>query len=413
MTGPCCSLCTGPQTGRGGRRTRTGTLLTPPLNTWYGVTTGYDGRVTALHLDNNNLTGSIPALNSLTRLLYLDLSNNTLSGSIPPLPALIHLDLSANDLSGSVPDISMELPFLQFLDLSHNRFRVLLRLTSPYCLALANFTHFDLSHNQLTGPVPASLGRLGDLTHLDFSHNRLSGPLPGELGGTIDFRCINAAEEEENREVRLEDLTWLDLSNNQLTGPIPPSLGGLSNLTHLDLSHNALIRPIPPTLGGLSNLQTLDLSGNTLSGSIPVSLDSLSILQVLDLSNNTLSGTIPAEVGSLRNLSRLLLGGNTFSGPLPDQLGALSNLVTLTLDSDTGPVPDGRTGGVVEAIGRHPAPMLGRGRADGDRAVLQALYWATNGGRMDDEHELGHTRPPQHMVWRDHRQRRAGDCSAS
>ena len=332
--------------------------------------------LTHLDLSANKLTGRIPALDSLPELLYLNLSNNALSGSLPALPELNHLDLSDNALSGSVPDISMELPSLQFLDLSHNRFRGLLRLGS-LCSALSNFTHFDLSHNQLTGSVPASLVRLEDLTHLDFSHNRFSGPLPVELGGTVNFTCIDinadGEEEEEDRQAQLDDLTWLDLSNNALSGPIPPSLGGLSNLTHLDLSHNALIRPIPPTLGELSNLQTLDLSDNTLSGSIPVSLDnSLSILQVLDLSHNTLSGTIPAEVGSLRNLSRLLLDGNTFSGPLPDEWDALSNLVTLEIDSDTGLC---QTAALAEWLRRFDItlPSCGAGGSTPDTARLLRL----------------------------------------
>ena len=222
--------------------------------------------LTHLDLSANNLTGSIPALDSLITLLYLDLSNNALSGSIPALPALTHLDLSANDLSGSVPGIGRALPFLQFLDLSHNRFRGLLRLGLHWCPALLNLTHFDLSHNQLTGPVPASLGRLADLTHLDFSHNRFSGPLPVELGGTTNFTCDNDPElggDEVDETRQLDDLTWLDLSNNALTGPVPASLGGLADLTHLDLSNNQLSGPIHPNLGRLGNLGVLTLDSDT------------------------------------------------------------------------------------------------------------------------------------------------------
>ncbi len=219
--------------------------------------------LTHLDLSANNLTGRIPDLDSLTTLLYLDLSNNALSGSLPALPALNHLDLSENDLSGSVPDISRVLPFLQFLDLSHNRFRGLLRLGLSHCRALLNLTHFDLSHNQLTGPVPASLGRLSDLTHLDFSHNRFSGPLPVELGGTINFTCINDEGEIVGEERQLDDLTWLDLSHNQLTGPVPASLGGLEDLTHLDLSNNQLSGPLHPSLGSLGNLGVLTLDSDT------------------------------------------------------------------------------------------------------------------------------------------------------
>jgi len=227
--------------------------------------------LTHLDLGDNRLSGPIPDLIDYTNpddpiglvdLLYLDLSNNALSGPIPALPALIHLDLSENDLSGSVPDISMVLPSLQFLDLSHNRFRGLLRLGPRFCRALRDLTHFDLSHNQLTGPVPASLVRLTDLTHLDFSHNRFSGPLPVELGGMLVFTCENTDGEEVDEERQLDDLTRLDLSHNQLTGPIPSALGGLSTLTALDLSHNQLSGPLHPALGDLT-LSVLTLDSDT------------------------------------------------------------------------------------------------------------------------------------------------------
>ncbi len=220
---------------------------------------------THLDLGDNRLSGPIPALSSLIHLLYLDLSNNALSGSIPALPALNHLDLSENDLSGSVPDISIVLPSLQFLDLSHNRFRGLLRLRPSFCTALVELTHFDLSHNQLTGPVPVSLGLLTDLTYLDLSHNRFSGSLPVELGGMVMFTCPpdpNEPEEVVDEERQLDDLTWLDLSHNQLIGPIPPALGGLSSLTSLDLSNNNLSGPLHPNLGGL-NLGVLTLDSDT------------------------------------------------------------------------------------------------------------------------------------------------------
>ena len=71
-------------------------------------------------------------------------------------------------------------------------------------------------------------------------------------------------------------------------------------------------------------------------------------------------------------------------------------------------MPDGGTGGVVEAIGRHPSLMWGRGAGepgDGgagepevDRDVLLALYRATNGREWTNEVEgdtiLGHIPPP-------------------
>ena len=79
-----------------------------PLGEWYGVTTNDDGRVTTLYINDNALSGEIPAeLGSLSNLTALSLRNNELSGEIPPelgsLSNLIELVLGDNDLSGCVP----------------------------------------------------------------------------------------------------------------------------------------------------------------------------------------------------------------------------------------------------------------------------------------------------------------------
>ena len=55
-----------------------------PLDQWYGVSTDVGGRVIELNLDNNGLSGTIPAgLGKLTNLLTLYVSRNRLSGKLP------------------------------------------------------------------------------------------------------------------------------------------------------------------------------------------------------------------------------------------------------------------------------------------------------------------------------------------
>ena len=78
----------------------------PPRDPETGRPVG-DGRVSALRLRGNNLTGSIPAsLGSLSSLGSLDLRGNSLT-SIPPelgaLTNLMHLRLSRNNLTGPLP----------------------------------------------------------------------------------------------------------------------------------------------------------------------------------------------------------------------------------------------------------------------------------------------------------------------
>ncbi len=60
-------------------------LTEAPLGDWHGVETDSAGRVVALSLHRNNLTGSIPSeLGDLADLTILSIGSNNLSGSIPP-----------------------------------------------------------------------------------------------------------------------------------------------------------------------------------------------------------------------------------------------------------------------------------------------------------------------------------------
>ena len=83
-------------------------LSDAPLGEWDGVTADDDGRVTALRLYSNSLSGEIPAeLGGLSNLRSLDLYSNGLIGEIPAelgsLSNLRDLYLDDNALSGCVP----------------------------------------------------------------------------------------------------------------------------------------------------------------------------------------------------------------------------------------------------------------------------------------------------------------------
>ena len=77
----------------------------------------------------------------------------------------------------------------------------------------------------------------GRVSELDLSHNELSGEIPAELGN-------------------LTILKWLYLDYNQLTGEIPAELTNLTNLEELFLRNNQLIGCIP---GGLRDVPRNDL----------------------------------------------------------------------------------------------------------------------------------------------------------
>ena len=309
----------------------------PSLADWYGVDVDSIGRVLSLRLPTNNLTGRIPPeVGDLAHLEELDLSGNEIGGAIPPevgeLANLKDLDLSGNELKGSIPKELGDLAELELLDLATNEFE---------------------------GPIPPELGNAAALVELWLRNNDLDGPIPPELGD-------------------LENLEVLDLRSSGLTGAIPPELSELPELRFLNLSDNELSGQIPPALGNLAGLVELWLGHNELAGPIPPELGELESLRVLWASHNALSGAVPAELGGLGNLTVLLIGDNSLSGPLPIALAQLP-LESLGYADTELCVPahvafrewlDGIP--VHEGTGIDCTPVE-------DRAVLEALYRATDG----------------------------------
>ncbi|PWA38847.1 Leucine-rich repeat-containing protein [Artemisia annua] len=88
------------------------------------------------------------------------------------------------------------------------------------------FVLLDLSGNNISGEIPASLGNLKALKQLNISHNRISGHIPLSLGN-------------------LESIESLDVSHNEISGSIPQSLVQLHELGTLDVSNNMLTGKIP------------------------------------------------------------------------------------------------------------------------------------------------------------------------
>ena len=315
-------------TGGPGWTNSTNWKTAAPLDQWYEVTTDAEGRVIALNLDENELTGSIPPeLGNLTRLEFLHLNNNGLTGTIPPelgnLSRLRWLELDQNELSGTIPPELGNLSRLRWLELGPNE------LTGTIPRELGNLIYLrdlHLYYNELTGTIPPELGDLTNLERLWLNGNKLTGTIPRELGN-------------------LTKLGSLQLSENRLTGPIPEALGRLTNLYRLWLHRNELIWTIPTELGNLTKLGSLQLSNNELTGAIPPVLGNLANLQELSLYNNELTGTIPPELGDLTNLETLTLHENALNGTIPPSLGDLANLQELFLSGNglSGTLPSSLT----------------------------------------------------------------------
>ncbi|KFK37673.1 hypothetical protein AALP_AA3G013700 [Arabis alpina] len=112
----------------------------------------------ALNLSWNQLQGQIPGSlgKKMKAMTYLSIANNNLTGQIPQsigqLQSLEVLDLSSNDLSGGIPHDLVNLKNLTVLLLNNNN------LSGQIPSGFATFAVFNVSFNNLSGPVPATNG---------------------------------------------------------------------------------------------------------------------------------------------------------------------------------------------------------------------------------------------------------------
>ncbi|CAN6382130.1 unnamed protein product [Urochloa humidicola] len=263
---------------------------------------------------------------------------------------------------------------------------------------MQKLSYLQFGGNQLTGPIPNSLGNLSKLAFLELSVNSLSGSVPATLGniaalnllklhwnnlsGNLDFltslsNCVqlqflnlhdnsftgvipdlvgNLSEQLLVFSASYNKLTgglpssvsnfsslyWIDLANNQLTGAIPESITRVRNLAWLDVSYNDMSGAIPKQIGKLSNLQRFYLHGNGLVGPIPDSIGNLTMLEYILLSKNQLNSTIPESLFHLDKIIYLDLSNNFFSGPLPSVVGALKQVYSISLSFNflLGSIPE-------------------------------------------------------------------------
>ena len=286
------------------------------IGTWYGVSTDSDGFVTELELDDNNLSGALPAqLGELAQLERLVLDGNEISGRIPPelgnLSNLTMLNLRGNSLDGPIPSELGALVMLDTLDLFNTGVSGAI---PPELGNLGSLQRMTVGWNRLSGPIPAEIGQLDNATYMNFSRNELTGTIPPELGD-------------------LDSIELLSVSRNDLTGTIPTELGNLETIEQLYLYDNRLTGEIPAVMGQLSRLDLLWIDRNQLTGPIPEEFANLTALEDLRAYENRLSGGIPSYLGGFP-LRILYLHENAFSGGIPAGIGSIGTLEYLTLSDN-------------------------------------------------------------------------------
>ena len=118
-----------------------------PVSEWRGVATDSAGAVTELRLPDAGLDGEIPpALGDLTRLQHVSFAGNSLHGKIP---ASIFGDTSI--VASGVRDGRGELGDA----------------------ASRSIVSFDASNNELSGPIPLTVGKATNLRELKLANNLL------------------------------------------------------------------------------------------------------------------------------------------------------------------------------------------------------------------------------------------------
>ena len=270
-------------------------LTDAPLSQWHGVTVGNSGRVVALNLGSNNLTGAIPPeLGNISKLQLLHLNGNDLSGELPdglaalPLEELVFLD---NSGLCAPPDMAEEIKRSDRGERAQIWWEYFERKDYPDGT-------FTLERYAFITPV--------------------AGPICPYAVDEAALAALYHATDGPN---------WATVTNWLTDAPLSQWHGVTVNrngrVTGLNLAQNGLRGTLPPELGNLSELQSLVMSGNDLTGAVPAEIGSLSRLEVIWLNQNNLTGTLPTELVNLSNLTALYIGQNNLSGELPRGLANL------------------------------------------------------------------------------------------
>lgn len=348
-----------------------------------------------LHLQSNQLTGSIPGTFlsdvNVEGKVTVDLRSNALTGSIPE--GLVHISdlyiyLASNKIA-SIPDSVCSAPWNGKTDssadcdhilCSQGTFNAIGRATSSLpCTACTEEGYAEFLGSTGCGPefekrlvfgLFESLGgrswkksdgwqdhddhcswggvtcyeggfRDGFVQKIDLSDNGLKGTLDVPVWNLVHLKELDLRKNDivvpfEGIE-NAQSLVTLQLSETKLS-----SLNGISaapNLQYLHFTNCMLTGPLPDELYEMTQLKALYTNFNQLEGTISTRIGQLSQLTELYLFHNSLNGQLPSQLGMLESVEILSLGENKFTGSLPIELNSLQELRVLSLQREAT-VPD-------------------------------------------------------------------------
>ncbi|KAK4378949.1 hypothetical protein RND71_000811 [Anisodus tanguticus] len=211
-----------------------------------------------LDLSDNHLSGKIPDWwNDLQQLHVIDLSGNNLSGSIPSLcspPSLFWSRLGRNNLFGELLKSLSSCKSLLTLDIGENKINV--TIPEWFGESLLSLQKLSMTDNMIGGRIPTQLCQLFGLQILDLSHNNLTDPIPSCLGSWRALKSVKFYKCHPNYyhfsyvftpkmelvkkatkmtyTFTLDQVDLIDLSFNNLHGEILNEITGLSALGTLN-----------------------------------------------------------------------------------------------------------------------------------------------------------------------------------
>ncbi|XP_068502800.1 receptor-like protein EIX2 [Phaseolus vulgaris] len=290
-----------------------------------------------------------PCLVDLKYLNYLDLSQNRFeSMSIPSflgtMTSLTHLNLSNAGFMGDIPPAIGNLYNLLYLDLGSATVGII-----PSQIGnLSNLLYLDLSY-VVYGTIPSQIGNLSNLVYLDFRNvfiensdwlSSLSKLEYLDLGCSTFYQSFHSLHTLQ----ALPSLMHLHLSLCTFFQYNQPSFLNFSSLLTLDLSeinYSPSISFVPKWVFGLKKLVSLSLMLNEFEGPVPDGIRNLTLLENLDLSANLFSSIPDWFYGNFQHLTFLNLRNNNLHGTISEALGNVTSLVELDLAFNQleGPIP--------------------------------------------------------------------------
>jgi len=160
-----------------------------------------------IRISGNGLQGTLPSELSILSTIYeFTASDNLITGTFPGdysgLTELDTLVVAFNQFSGKIPSYFFRYPDMVYWDVGFNKFEGTLPQDIPE--QMPNLQVMFGENNQFSGTIPANLGTL-DIKSVHLDDNNLTGPIPSTLGNP-------------------PNLETLLLHGNSLTGNIPDSL---------------------------------------------------------------------------------------------------------------------------------------------------------------------------------------------